>query len=52
MIVRKTVRNFLRHSPHPGYQDGTLTEHILRETWWFLFIPVYQRDTIERSNMS
>jgi hypothetical protein len=54
-MIRKTVKDYMRFIS--DFEKGsrilksTHTIRILRETWWFLFIPVYSREKILSSNL-
>lgn len=53
-VIRKTAKAFYRHASNYGrgyVSDTKHVEQILRETWWFLFVPLYTRDTITNTNM-
>lgn len=54
-MIRKTItihkryakswrRNHLR-------KDDRHIEQVVRETWWFLFIPLYSRDAVHTTNL-
>jgi hypothetical protein len=34
-----------------GKRPGVHNERILKETWWFLFVPIYSRETIDATNL-
>lgn len=40
MIIRKTQKTFLRVDA----DSITRTHRVVRSTWWFLFIPIYQSE--------
>lgn len=48
-MIWKTQRNF-RRCVTSG-DGGMHNEVVLRETWWFLILPIYSRDTIERTSL-
>lgn len=55
-MFRKTERNYLRRvKTWPKRRYATITEYhnerVLRETWWFLFIPMYSRERIKATNV-
>jgi hypothetical protein len=53
VIIRKTVWEFKRQRPSfdEARTENTHSEVVLREVWWFLFIPLYTRDSIRTSNL-
>ena len=51
-VIRKTVKNYKRMVPSFTHKNaGKHCEEVLREIWWFLFIPVYSREHILKSTI-
>lgn len=52
-MFRKTLKQYHRtvKSDANAYLKDTHRERVLVETWWFLFIPLYSRETITASNL-
>lgn len=51
-MIRKTVKEHKRFVK--SWNDRNKDKHIERviiETWWFLFIPLYSRQTILATNL-
>lgn len=50
-MFRKTVNEYRRIAK--SWRDGseTHTERVRRETWWFLFLPLYSREWIVASGL-
>ena len=62
MIIRKTAKEQKRFTDtwmgiapelfsKEDSSDDQHIEVVLVETWWFLFVPLYCRETVLRSNM-
>ncbi len=53
-MIRKTAtikRRNVKTWRGDSFKGVNHVEDFLRETWWFLFVPVYSRETIIKSNM-
>lgn len=51
-MFRKTVETFKRNAM--TWRDGRAekhTEQVIKATWWFLFIPIYSRESITKSTI-
>jgi hypothetical protein len=51
-MIRKTQSYLMRNVlTWRGKRPGVHNERILKETWWFLFVPIYSRETIDATNL-
>lgn len=53
-MIRKTLKEYKRLAKNwdgPNLLNDTHSERVIKETWWFLFIPIYSREIIVSSNL-
>jgi len=53
-MIRMTIKNYKRRAK--SWEDGDShsdmhIEVVFVETWWFLFIPIYSRQILHKSNL-